>query len=145
VRFLGHADGNCLAPLMACCHGLSCERRARDRLITDVQMPGLSGVELQSRLIAQGNRMPTIFVTASTEEKTRARALKAGAIGFLTKPFNVDRLIEYIHMALADRKIGTVESLALGLAAPFGPARATAEGILGRAAPSPLSAEKPAT
>jgi FixJ family two-component response regulator len=114
-------------------------------LITDVQMPGLSGVELQSHLIAQGNRMPTIFVTASTEEKTRARALKAGAIGFLTKPFNVDRLIEYIHMALADRKIGTVESLALGLAAPFGPARASAEGILGRAAPSPLSAETPAT
>ena len=75
-------------------------------LITDVQMPGLSGLELQSRLIAQGNRMPTIFVTASTEEQTRARALKAGAIGFLTKPFNVDRLIEYIHMALADREIG---------------------------------------
>ena len=63
-------------------------------LITDVQMPGLSGVELQSHLIAQGNRMPMIFVTASTEEKTRAHALKAGAIGFLNKPFNVDRLIE---------------------------------------------------
>jgi len=79
-------------------------------LITDVQMPGLSGVELQSRLIAQGNRIPIIFVTASAEEKTRARALKAGAIGFLTKPFSVDRLIEYIHMALVDRKIGTVKS-----------------------------------
>jgi FixJ family two-component response regulator len=78
-------------------------------LITDVQMPGLSGVELQSRLIAQGNRMPMIFVTASMEEKTRARALKAGAIGFLTKPFNVDRLIEYIDVALADCKIGTVD------------------------------------
>jgi FixJ family two-component response regulator len=79
-------------------------------LITDVQMPGLSGVELQSRLIAQGNRMPIIFVTASTEEKTRAHALKAGGIGFLTKPFNVDRLIECIHTALANHKFGTVES-----------------------------------
>ena len=74
-------------------------------LITDVQMPGLSGVELQSRLIAQGRRMPMIFVTASTEEKTRARALDAGAVGFLSKPINVDRLIETIHTALA----GTVE------------------------------------
>jgi FixJ family two-component response regulator len=89
-------------------------------LITDVQMPGLSGLELQSRLIAQGNCMPMIFVTASTEEKTRARALKAGAIGFLAKPFNVDRLIEYIHTALADRKIGTVEPQVLGLAAHKG-------------------------
>ena len=77
-------------------------------LITDVQMPGLSGVELQSRLIAQGHRMPMIFVSASAEEKTRARALKAGAIGFLSKPFNIDRLIEYIHTALADRRVGAV-------------------------------------
>jgi FixJ family two-component response regulator len=78
-------------------------------LITDVQMPGLSGVELQSHLIAQGHRTPMIFVTACLDEKTRARALKAGAIGFLSKPFNEERLIEYIHAALAGRKIGTVE------------------------------------
>ena len=50
-----------------------------------------------------------IFVTAHSEENTRARALKAGAIGFLTKPFNEESLIEYIHAALAGRKIGTVE------------------------------------
>jgi FixJ family two-component response regulator len=49
-------------------------------LITDVQMPGLSGVELQSQLIAQGNSTPMIFVTAFPEERTRARALKAGAM-----------------------------------------------------------------
>jgi FixJ family two-component response regulator len=73
-------------------------------VITDVQMPGLSGVELQSQLIAQGNRTPIIFVTACPEENTRARALKAGAIGFLTKPFDAERLIEYIHAALADRR-----------------------------------------
>jgi FixJ family two-component response regulator len=42
-------------------------------LITDVQMPGLSGVELQSRLIAQGNRTPIIFVSAVPEERIRAR------------------------------------------------------------------------
>ena len=78
-------------------------------LISDVQMPGLSGVELQSHLIAQGHRTPIIFITACPEENARAHALKAGAIGFLTKPFDEQRLIEYIHTALAGRKIGTVE------------------------------------
>jgi FixJ family two-component response regulator len=76
-------------------------------VISDVQMPGLSGVELQSHLIAQGNRTPIIFVTASLEERTRTRALKAGAIGFLTKPFDEERLIKYIHAALSGRKIET--------------------------------------
>ena len=80
-----------------------------DCLITDVQMPGLSGVDLQSRMIAQGNRTPIIFVAASPEETTRGQALKAGAIGFLGKPFNEERLIEYIHAALAGRDIVTVE------------------------------------
>ena len=75
-----------------------------DCVISDVQMPGLSGVELQSRLIAQGNHTPIIFLTASPEESMRARALKAGAIGFLTKPFNEARLIAYIEAALAGRK-----------------------------------------
>ena len=69
-------------------------------LITDVQMPGLSGVELQSILVAQGCKTPTIFVTGCVEEGTRAMAMNAGAIGFLPKPFNVDRLIEFIHVAL---------------------------------------------
>src|SRR6516165_4213835 len=73
-------------------------------VISDVQMPGLSGVELQSQLIADGNRTPIIFLTASLEERTRARALKAGAIGVLSKPFNEERLIEYIHTALAASK-----------------------------------------
>jgi FixJ family two-component response regulator len=70
-------------------------------VISDVKMPGLSGVELQSRLIAQGNRTPIIFVSAFSDERTRARALKAGAIGFLSKPFNEERLIECLHAALA--------------------------------------------
>src|ERR1700730_778865 len=74
-------------------------------VISDVQMPGLSGVELQSQLIAGGNRTPIIFITASLEERTRARALTAGGVGVLSKPFNEERLIEYIHTALAVRKI----------------------------------------
>jgi FixJ family two-component response regulator len=71
-------------------------------VISDVQMPGLSGVDLQSRLIAQGNRTPIILVSAFSDERTRARALKAGAIGFLSKPFSEERLIEYLHAALTD-------------------------------------------
>jgi FixJ family two-component response regulator len=69
-------------------------------LICDVNMPGLSGLDLQSRLAAQGRQMPIIFVTASTGERTRARALTAGALGVLSKPFDADRLIEYIRLAL---------------------------------------------
>jgi FixJ family two-component response regulator len=79
-------------------------------VISDVQMPGLSGVELQSKLIADGNRTPIIFITASREERTRAKALKAGAIGVLNKPFNEERLIEYIRTALAVRKIEPVRA-----------------------------------
>jgi FixJ family two-component response regulator len=79
-------------------------------LITDVQMPGLSGVELQSRLIAQGNCTPIIFITAFPEQRIRTRALEAGAVGFLSKPFDEDRLIEYIHAALNGGKAGRVQA-----------------------------------
>jgi FixJ family two-component response regulator len=69
-------------------------------LITDVQMPGLSGVELQDRLIADGHRMPVIFVTSFPDDRLQRRVLKSGAIGYLPKPFDEDRLIECIDAAL---------------------------------------------
>jgi FixJ family two-component response regulator len=69
-------------------------------LITDVQMPGLSGVELQSVLNARGNRVPIIFITASPEHRICRSVLEAGAIGYLSKPFNEARLIEHLHTAL---------------------------------------------
>ena len=69
-------------------------------VIADVQMPGMSGVELQSLLLAQGRRMPIIFITAFPEESTRARALEAGAICFLTKPFDGPTLIKYLAAAV---------------------------------------------
>jgi FixJ family two-component response regulator len=69
-------------------------------LIADVQMPGMSGVELQSRLIAEGRRLPIIFITAFPDESVRARALKAGAICFLTKPFDGPTLIRHLDEAL---------------------------------------------
>ena len=69
-------------------------------LITDVQMPGLSGIELQDRLIARGHRIPIIFITGHPDESVRARAMKAGAVSFLIKPFNPDHFIGCIDKAL---------------------------------------------
>ena len=69
-------------------------------LISDVQMPGLNGLDLHSRLLADGHRMPVIFVTAFPEERLRKRAMNAGAVGFLTKPFNEDCLIRCLYTAL---------------------------------------------
>ena len=69
-------------------------------LITDVQMPGLSGVELQDRLIARGHRIPIIFITAYSDENVRTRAMKAGALAFLTKPVNAEHLLDHLEKAL---------------------------------------------
>jgi FixJ family two-component response regulator len=72
-------------------------------LITDVQMPGLSGVELQNHLISRGSAIPVIFVTAFPEQRIEARVLQAGAIGFLSKPFDDETLIECLNRALKGR------------------------------------------
>jgi FixJ family two-component response regulator len=69
-------------------------------LIADVQMPGLSGIDLQCRLIARGARMPTIIITAFPEEGTRLRAMTAGAVGYLCKPFSAESLLKCLDMAL---------------------------------------------
>ena len=69
-------------------------------LITDLNMPGLSGLDLQDRLIATGHRFPIIFITGYPDENARVRAMKAGAIAFLSKPFNADHLIGYLERAL---------------------------------------------
>jgi FixJ family two-component response regulator len=63
-------------------------------------MSGLSGVELQDRLNAAGHRVPIIFITAFPEERIRSRVLKAGACGFLPKPFDDDSLFECLDMVL---------------------------------------------
>lgn len=72
-------------------------------VIADVQMPGITGIELQSLLHAQGRSVPIIFITAFPEESIRARALKAGAVAFLSKPFDGPILIESIDCALKQR------------------------------------------
>ena len=70
-------------------------------IIADVQMPGMSGIEMHERLLERGRRVPIIFVTAFPEESARARALKAGALCFLTKPIDGPTLIKYLGAAIA--------------------------------------------
>ena len=81
-----------------------CDEREVDLVITDLQMPGLSGAELQSELIARGSWMPIIFISAFAEERIRRRVLQAGAIGFLSKPFDESRLLECVEQALKKRR-----------------------------------------
>jgi FixJ family two-component response regulator len=69
-------------------------------VIADVQMHGMSGVELQAHLISQGSRVPFIFFTAFPDEQIRAQALNAGAICYLTKPFDGDSLVQGLQVAL---------------------------------------------
>jgi len=72
---------------------------ARDTacLILDVRMPGMSGLELQSRLIATNCSIPIIFISAHCDKEARAGALEAGAVAFLQKPFSEDALLDAVH------------------------------------------------
>jgi FixJ family two-component response regulator len=72
-------------------------------LISDVQLPGTSGIELRDRLADLGFSIPTIFITAYPNDAVRARVLDAGAVCFLEKPFDGQSLIQCIDNAL-DRR-----------------------------------------
>jgi FixJ family two-component response regulator len=69
-------------------------------LVVDVQMPGMSGLQLQSHLAAAGRGIPIIFITAYESNDFRRRAMKAGAAAFLGKPFSDEQLLQTIHSAL---------------------------------------------
>jgi RNA polymerase sigma factor (sigma-70 family) len=70
-------------------------------ILLDVQMPGLSGLDLQSRLIERGSILPIIFVTGYADTPATVRAIKAGAEDFLTKPASSGQLIDAIERAMA--------------------------------------------
>jgi FixJ family two-component response regulator len=69
-------------------------------LITDQNLPGLSGTELQAQLRAEGYRTPVIFITGFPEPTIRERALNAGAVAYLTKPFEEAELLRSLEAAL---------------------------------------------
>jgi FixJ family two-component response regulator len=76
-------------------------------VIADVRMPSMSGLELQAHLLARGTSLPFIFITAFAVESDRARALKAGAICYLTKPFDGEALIGCLDAALEEKDAAT--------------------------------------
>jgi FixJ family two-component response regulator len=69
-------------------------------IVTDVQMPGMSGFELNCRVKAAGYEVPTVFITAFPEDHVRARAEAGGAHGFLAKPFDGQALVGLITAAV---------------------------------------------
>ena len=70
-------------------------------LVTDMRMPGMSGLELHEHLSSTGAGIPTVIITAHPQELTRERALEAGVTCFLTKPFAPDDLLECVRHAIA--------------------------------------------
>jgi FixJ family two-component response regulator len=81
-------------------------RRSMSCVIADVQMPGMSGLELHNRLVTSGNPIPTILITAFPDENARRRALQAGVTCYLSKPFSEDDLLAGIRSTLGRRETG---------------------------------------
>jgi FixJ family two-component response regulator len=73
-------------------------------LIVDVQLPGMNGLQLQRHLAASGYKIPIIFITAYDNEESRQQAMRAGAVAFLSKPFNDELLLETIRATFRDDK-----------------------------------------
>jgi FixJ family two-component response regulator len=69
-------------------------------LISDIRMPGMSGLELQAKLNSDNCPIPTIFVTAHGDEKMRLQAMRGGAVKFLAKPFDAETLLAAVQVAL---------------------------------------------
>jgi FixJ family two-component response regulator len=69
-------------------------------LITDIRMPGISGLELQAKLYANRCKIPIIFITAHGDEKMRMQAMRGGAVEFLAKPFDDEALLDSVRAAI---------------------------------------------
>jgi FixJ family two-component response regulator len=78
----------------------SAQPACTDCLVLDVRMPGMSGLELQRRLLAAEPRVPVIFITAHGDEEQRSQALNAGAVDYLLKPFKEEALLSAVAAAL---------------------------------------------
>ncbi len=81
------------------------DQNAPGCLVLDVAMPGINGLELQLELAAQGSRLPVIFLTGNGDIPMSVRAIKQGAVDFLTKPVNDSDLISAIHDAIEKDRV----------------------------------------
>lgn len=88
----------------------SSRRDSASCLITDVQMPGMSGLELHDKLVASGKPIPTILITAYPNERVRTRALRHGIVCYLAKPFQEDELLACMRSALKSNTAGNNET-----------------------------------
>jgi len=79
----------------------SASRASAACVVADMRMPGRSGLELYQALVASGEGIPTVIITAHPEELTQARAREAGITCYLIKPFAPEELLECVHEALA--------------------------------------------
>jgi FixJ family two-component response regulator len=77
-------------------------------LVTDLRMPGMSGLALFEALAAKGQVIPTVIMTAHPEERTQARARAAGIRGYLSKPFTPDEFLDCVCAALAPSRDGPI-------------------------------------
>lgn len=82
------------------------ERRSVACLVSDIQMPGMDGLELQRRLAASGSTLPVILMTAFPRDHVRRQAEEQGAVALLAKPFDGSRLIECVQRALQSTTSG---------------------------------------
>ena len=77
-------------------------------LVADMRMPGMSGLDLYETLVAAGEVIPTVIMTAHPEERTQARARAAGIHGYLSKPFTPDEFLECVVAALGQSRGGPI-------------------------------------
>jgi FixJ family two-component response regulator len=71
-------------------------------VVTDIHMPGMSGLDLIQRLTAQGSTTPVVLITAHSDEHLEAKAAAAGAVCLMRKPFEINDLISHIERAVKD-------------------------------------------
>jgi len=75
-------------------------------LVLDLRMPGMNGVDLLTHLSGTGSRIPAVILTAHGNDEARQRSLQAGAVAFLSKPFNGNVLIDVVRTALSRQTAG---------------------------------------
>lgn len=101
LRYLIESVGLCAETYASAIEFLDiCTPELAGCILADVRMPGMSGLELQERLVARGIQTPTILITGHGDVSMAVRAMKAGVMDFIEKPFSDQVLLDQIHLAL---------------------------------------------